>query len=227
MARQERDMFWYGEVQLTLQLQYITDWITQLVDGRMKPLLRTGRSHDILSSALEDRVALGLRFRHDSITVLLHPLEEIGVLDNKTAAALETLKDIAPTITIELFLDREDDQDSCRWQEKKLASVRPLQIQIYGPDEYYNEVGSVLSSVGMYLQEPAFLGHSIKYRNPHFLSWDNNSETPLLHTVNNDPQAAFLHKIEAIIDSVKPVLQPSDVEQDARIFTILREYDLT
>ncbi len=202
----------------------MTDWINQLIDGRMKSLPRTGQSHDILSSALEKRVALGLRFRHDSTTVLLHPLDEIGVLDNKMAAALNSLKDIAPTITIELFLDHEQDQDSCRWQGKKWASVRPLQVQIYGPDEYYNNVGSALSSVGMYLQEPAFLDHGVIYRNPHFLSWDNNLETPLLHT--DDSQAAFLTKIEAIMDSCNPVLQPSDVEQDARICTILREYDL-
>lgn len=187
---------------------------------------KIGQSHNILSSALEKRVALGLRFRHDSTTVLLQPLEEIGVLDNKTAGVLRSLKNIAPTITFELFLDREEDQGSCDRQGKKEASVRPLQIQIHGPDEYYNEVGSALSSAGMYLQEPVFLDREVVHRNPHFLSWDNNLETPLLNTARNDPKANFATRIEAIMDSFGPILQAPNVKQDARIVTILRRYDL-
>ena len=193
----------------------------------MKSLQRNGHSHNIISSALENRVALGLRFRHDSVTVLLHPLEEVGVLDNKMAAVLSSLKDTASTITIELFLDPQEDQDSCSRRGEKTASVRPLQILIYGPDEYYNEVGSALSSAGMYLQEPAFLDQGVVYRNPHYLSWSNSPETPLLNTAQSDPKADFANKIEAIIDSFSPVLQASDVKQDARINTILRKYDLT
>lgn len=198
-----------------------------LLDGRMKSLQRSGQSHDILSSALENHVALRLRFRHNSTTVILHPLEEIGVLDNKTAAALISLKDIAPAITFELFLDREEDQDSSGRQGKKAASIHPLQIQIYGPDEYYNNVGSALSNAGMYLQEPGFLDHGTGYRNPHFLSWDNNPETPLLNRARNDPKADFTAKIEAIMESFNPALQASPVKQDARIFTILRNHQLS
>lgn len=200
-----------------------------LLDSRMKLLQRTGlsTSHNILSSALENRVALGLRFRHDSATVLLQPLEEIGVLDDKTAGILRSLKDIAPNITVELFLDREEDQDHCDRQGKKAASVHPLQIQIYGPDEYYNEVGSALSSAGMYLQEPVFLDRGVVYRNPHFLSWDNTSETPLLDTARLEPKAEFATRIEAIMDSFGPVLEGSDVKQDARIFTTLRSHQLS
>ena len=159
--------------------------------------------------------------------MLLQPSEEIGVLDNKTTGVLRSLKDIAPTITFELFLDREEDQYSRDRQGKKEASVRPLQIQIYGPNDYCNEIGSALSSAGMYLQEPAFLDREVVYRNPHFLSWDNSSETPLLSTARNDPKANFSTKIEAIMDSFGPILQAPDVKQDARIFTILRRYDLT
>lgn len=192
----------------------------------MKILQRTGQSHDILSSAPENRVALGLRFRHDSTTVILRPFEEIGVLDNKMAAVLNSLKDVAPTITIELFLDHEEDQSNWVWPGKKTKSIRPLQIQIYGPDEYYKDVGLTLSSAGMYLQEPLFLDHGVIYQNPHFLSWDNNADTPLFNSARNDPKTDFITKIEAILDSFSPVLQPSLVVQDARIFTTLRKYDL-
>ena len=187
---------------------------------------RAGKSQDILSSALENRIPLKLRFRHDSITVILHPPEEIGVLDKKMAAALKSLKEIATSITIELFLDQEQDQDSYNPGRKKGASVCPLQIQIYGPDDLYNEVGSALSSAGMYLQEPVFLDCEVVYRNPHFLSWDDSPETTLLITAREDPKAGFTAKIEAIMDSFKPVLQASDVKQDARILTILRKYDI-
>ncbi|KAL9064366.1 MAG: hypothetical protein Q9161_008922 [Pseudevernia consocians] len=152
--------------------------------------------------------------------------EEIGVLDKKMAAALKSLKEIATSITIELFLDHEQDQDSYNPGGKKGASVCPLQIQIYGPDDLYNEVGSALSSAGMYLQEPVFLDCEVVYRNPHFLSWDDSPETPLLRTAWEDPKAGFTAKIEAIMDSFKPVLQASDVKQDARILTTLRKYDI-
>lgn len=202
------------------------DWTEQLLDGRINLLQRAGESHDILSSALENRVPLKLRFRHDSTTVILQPLEEIGVLDKRMAAALNSLKEIATSITIELFLDHEQEQDSYSRRGKKVASVRPVQIQIYGPGEYYNEVGSVLSSAGMFLQEPVFLDHWVVYRNPHFLSWDDSPETPLLNTARKDPEAGFTAKIEAIMDSFKPVLQASDVKQDARILTVLRKYGI-
>ena len=218
-------MFWYGGVKFALPFRTLIDWTKQLLDGRMKLLQRAGESHDILSSALENRVPLKLRFRDDSTTVILHPLEEIGVLDTKMAAALNSLKEIATSIIIELFLDHEQ-EDSYSRRGSKRASVRPLQIQIYGPDEYYNEVGSALSSAGMYLQEPVSLDHWVVYRNPHFLAWDDSPETPLLNTAREDPKAGFTAKMEAIMDSFKPLRQASDVKQDARILTILRKYDI-
>ena len=204
----------------------MTDWTKQLLDGRINLLQRAGKCQDILGSALEKRIPLKLRFRHDSTTIILHPLEEIGVLDKKMAAALNSLQEIARSIIIELFLDHEQEQDSYSRRGKRAGSIRPLQIQIYGPDEYYNEVGSALSSAGMYLQEPVFLDHGVVYRNPHFLSWDDSPETPLLNTAREDREAGFTAKIEAIMDSFKPVLQVSDVKQDARILTILRKYDI-
>lgn len=225
-AQQERDMFWYGGVNVALPFRTLIDWTKQLLDGRMELWQRAGKSHDILSSALENRVPLKLRFRHDSTTVILHPLEEIGVLDTKMAAALKSLKEVATSIIIELFLDHEQEQDSYSRRGSKRAPVRPLQIQIYGPDEYYNEVGSALSSAGMYLQEPVSLDHWVVYRNPHFLAWDDSPETPLLNTAREDPKAGFTAKMEAIMDSFKPVRQASDVKQDARILTTLRKYDI-
>ena len=189
----------------------------------MKFLRKAGPSRGVLGSVLENRVALGLRFRHDSVTVLLHSSEEIGVLDNKTAAILKSLKDMAPTITIELCLSHDEGDNSSG--TKKSASVRPLQIQIYGPEEYSKEVGLALSEAGMYLQEPNMLDPGVVYRNPHFLSWDDGLETPLLNAARNDSKTAFAAQIEAIMDSSNPHL-PCHVDQDPRISTLLRKYDL-
>ena len=83
-----------------------------------------------------------------------------------------------------------------------------------------------MSSAGIYLQEPAFLDCEVVYRNPHFLSWDDNLETPLLNTAPDDPKIGFAAKIEAIIDAFKPMLPASNVKQDTRILTILRRYDI-
>lgn len=220
-------MLWYGEVQGSLQSHMLLIRMTKLLDGRMKLLQnpRQSTGQDRLSLILKDRIAFGLRFRHDSTTVLLHPAEEIGVLDRKTATALDSLKEGTPSVTFEVFIDHQEDQQNDGRRAKSPTSVLPLQIEVHGPGQYYNVVGSTLSKIGMYLQEPVLLDHEVAYRNPHFISWDENPKTPLLNTARNDPEADFTKKVEAILNSSNSAEQASDMEQDPRILTILRKYD--
>ena len=194
----------------------------------MKLLQKLGQpiSQEIMSSALEGRVDLRLRFRNDSTTVTLDHSQEIGVLDCRMAAALQELKEIAPMVIFELSVHHEEDRDSCARQGITPASVHSLQIAVYGPDEYYHTVGSIFSSAGMYLQEPVRLDDTVLYRNPHFLSWDDDSKTPLLGKAGMTSNTDLEIKIEAILECpTDSILSPFDVKQDPRISTTLRRYD--
>ncbi len=194
----------------------------------MKLLQKSGQSisQDTLTAALAGRIGLRLRFRHDATTVILHPSEEMGVLDHRMAAALKTLKEVVPTVMFELSVSDEEDQDNCGRPGKKPMAVHPLHISIHGSDQSYDEVGSILSDLGMFLQEPVHLRPGALYRNPHFFSWDDDTTTPLLGRARVDPNADFAVKIGAILDSTTDfILSSCDVEQDVRISTRLRRYN--
>ena len=125
-----------------LPFRIFIDWTKQLLDGSMTLWKRARESQDILSSALESRVQLKLRFRHDSTTVILHPLEEIGVLDKQMAAALKSLKEIATSITIELYLDNKQDIHSGILKEDLLLRQRHGCISAASSGIYFACVGS-------------------------------------------------------------------------------------
>lgn len=169
-------------------------------------------------------IALALRFRSDA-TTLIEPAtsEEIGTLDAKSAALLKKLKEIVPSIKIEAYVDREEDETSCGTQGTKNTSVLPLQLNIYAPDKSLTEVGCLLSDAGMFLQEPVFLPPEIlSYRNPHFLSWDDTSRTPQLFAPNEVGPFDFGMEVEAIINSTNAIPQPCHFQQDPRIMTELK-----
>ena len=124
-------------------------------------------------------------------------------------------------------MDREEDETSCGTQGKRNPSVIPLQLNVYGPDQHFSEVGRFLSDAGMFLQEPVFLPPGIlSYRNPHFLSWDDISRTPQLLASNEIGPLDFSMEVEAIINSTDAVPQPCHFQQDPRIRTELKGSDL-
>lgn len=171
---------------------------------------------------LDNRIALQLRFRSDAISVLLDFQREIALLDKKMAAVLRLLKETVPATILKVFLGNEGGQENCDSFGEKPALGLPLEIEVYGLDESYSTVGSILSNASMYLQEPVTLDQGVVYRNPHFLSWDESGATPQLNTLGHNIEADFERTIEAILESPSPVLVTPDLEQDARILTQLR-----
>ena len=102
-------------------------------------------------------------------------------------------------------------------------SVIPLQLNVYGPDRYFDDVGSFLSGVGMFLQEPVSIREGIaSYRNPHFLSWDEMSKTPRLLGFHKATIGNFETEVEAILHSANDIAPSYNFEQDPRIVTILK-----
>ena len=176
----------------------------------------------------KDPVALALRFRSEA-TTLLEPStsEEMGTLDDKTTGQLKRLKLIVPSIKIEAYVDREEDETGCGTQGKKSPFVMPLQLNLYGPDQHFSKVGCFLSDAGMFLQEPVFFPwRDFSYRNPHFLSWDGTSRTPQLLISNEVSPFDFGMEIEAIINDTHAVPQPCHFQQDPRIKTELQGSDI-
>ena len=172
----------------------------------------------------QDPVALALRFRSDA-TTLLEPYtsEEMGTLDDKITGQLKRLKVIVPSIKIEAYVDREEDETGCGTQGKKDSSVMPLQLNVYGPDQHFSKVGCFLSDAGMFLQEPVFLpSRDFSYRNPHYLSWDDIPRTPQLLSSNKVSPFDFGMEIEAIINDTHTSPQPCHFQQDPRIKTELQ-----
>ena len=173
-------------------------------------------------------VAFALRFRSDA-TTLLEPAtsEEVGTLDAKYTTQLKKLKEIVPSIKIEAYVDREEDETGCGTHGIRNSSVLPLQFNVYGSDKNFSEVGCFLSEAGMFLQEPVSLPPGIlSYRNPHFLSWDDISWTPQLLASDEVSPFDFGMEVEAIINSTNVVPQPCHFQQDPRIRTELKRLDL-
>ena len=151
----------------------------------------------------------------------------MGTLDAKSTAQLKKLKEIVPSIKIEAYVDREEDETGCGTDGMQNSSVLPLQLNVYGSDSNFSEVGCFLSDAGMFLQEPVSLPPGIfSYRNPHFLSWDDISRTPQLLASNEVSPFDFGMEVEAIINSTNAVRQPCHFQQDPRIRTELKRLGL-
>lgn len=160
------------------------------------------------------------------MTVLSPNSEEIGVFDKKTATVLTLLKKVSGTIRFSLFLGNEEDVKRYDSEEKRTKAVLPLEINIYGPLQNLEEIGKVLSDAGMFLQEPIFLGQGIVYRNPHFLSWGEETTTPLLARPEELPESKFRNRIEEVMSSSVALLHPPMFIQDRRITTPLKRFGL-
>ncbi len=173
------------------------------------------------------RTVLGVRScRADSMTILSPKSEEIGVLDKKTATVLMLLKKVSDTIRFSLFLGNEGDEKRNNNKERQPKSILPLEINIQGPVKDLEKVGGVLSDAGMFLQEPSFLEHGVIYRNPHFISWDEQVTTPLLTRPGELSRNDFANSIEEAMNCSNATSYPPRFVQDKRILTFLKRFDL-
>lgn len=172
----------------------------------------------------ETTAAFRLRVRADAITLLLPSLseEECGILDSKTAGVLTTLLRENSGLYFEAFLDRDQRIDSGRTRQP--LPVLPLTINIYGPAASLDSVSSILSEAKVFLQEPTNLHPSSSYRNPHYLSWDEDVETPQFQPLSL-LTAIDVAEIYEILDQPNLVQVSHELHQDSRIKTVLQRFD--
>ena len=156
------------------------------------------------------------------MTTLSPNSEEVGVLDKKMATVLMLLKKVSGTIKFSLFLRNEGGQMGLTFKERWCKNIFSLEIIIQGPVQNLEEVGKILSDAGMFLQEPLFLEPCVIYRNPHFLSWDERTATPLLSRLEEPSTNDISDSIAEIMHCSKPALDPPNFVQDRRILTVLK-----
>lgn len=168
--------------------------------------------------------AFRLRIRADAVTLLLPSLseEECGILDSKTAGVLTTLLRKNSGLYFEAFLDPDKRIDSDR--RRKPPPVLPLTINIYGPEASLDSVSSVLSEAKVFLQEPTNLHPSSSYHNPHYLSWDEDAETPQFRQLSLST-AIGVAEIYEILDQPNLVQVSHELHQDSRIKTVLQRFE--
>ena len=156
---------------------------------------------------------------------LLNPnSEEIGVLDKKMATVLRLLKTVSGSISYSVFPSNEGDVDQ---KERRSGDTVSLEININGPLHSLKRIGEVLSGAGMFLQEPTSLEHGVLYRNPHFLSWGDETTTPLFARPGELPPNDFADSIEEVMGCSEATFRPRIFFQDRRITTPLKRSSLS
>ncbi len=149
---------------------------------------------------------------------------EIGVLDLKTACVLRTLTEDNPSLEFEVFVY----QDLLQGQRPKKTpiSILPLCINVCGPMVCSDKVGSALSDVKVFLQEPIYMDPAFKYYNPHFYNFEG-TDTPRFLDLSSRSSIDFAGEIDAILEHSGSMSLSASVEQDRRIRTKLHKYGVS
>ena len=134
-------------------------------------MLNDNGSHDGRSSTLSIHPDV---IRHLVISVHDHRYclqssdsRDVAVINSRTAAALETLRDL-PSIRLEAVLLSGGVNTPIQQYRKGKSTVFPISINIYGSEKVAQDLGKRLSKAHTYLQHPITLNESIPYKNPHY-----------------------------------------------------------
>lgn len=159
---------------------------------------------------------LSLRIRADAVTVLDAAQEEFGVLDSKTTMVLKELKKKHESLQMEPLMAKDD------WDSGGKTRNYSLKIILYANEDKLEDIGNALSGHSFFLQEPAYLQPSYRYRNPHVLLRTDMASTPrYLRTPAETDR--FAREVEGIFLGFSSI-SVSVPWQDNRIRTRLQEY---
>lgn len=187
----------------------------QLTESRMEilKLLKVAKHHIGPSKRTAN---LSLRIRADAVTVLDAAQEEFGVLDSKTTMVLKELKKKHESLQMEPLVAKED------WDSGGKTRHYPIKIILYANEDEFEDIGNALSGHSLFLQEPAHLQPSYRYRNPHVLLKTDMASTPrYLRTPAETVR--FAREVEGIFLGFSSI-NVSGPLQDNRIRTRLQEY---
>ena len=187
--------------------------------GAQVALFMALKGPETLQTLKEERTLLvRLRFRADGITVLGPCTSELGQLETSYAQILKNLLTAVPSLRREGYITPDDACDI------GLSNVYPIDINIYGNQSDLHLVGSFLSNVNVFLQEPENLQQSCPYQNPHVFSRSDELATPLFRGQHSLAPIAFGDEIDAIIHRSTAVEPSCSPIQDPRLQTQLKRF---
>ncbi|KAH0563182.1 hypothetical protein GP486_002249 [Trichoglossum hirsutum] len=152
---------------------------------------------------------------------------DIGVIDIKTAKALQRLDDIG-SVTYEAVVDADDfDKHIKAWKNRGKAADWNLEINICGPQASRDKVGKLLSAARLYLQQPRYLTGDISVDNPHMITFPDltiGSKSAQLPTSLVSPEcssAMSTRDLSEVLEGLdqNEYLEPVDI--DSRVATTL------
>jgi hypothetical protein len=163
------------------------------------------------------------RFRDNGITALNPAIQEVGVLDKKTASGMVSLKNTVSSVRFEIY----PIQGTKQVQSLDGTLGIPLEILVFGRRSSVGQVGSLLSQFSLFLQEPMNYQLSVPYRNPHVFSWDDEEDddenSSYLLEPSSESQTSFTDKIQAVLNDTSVPQLSFQIEQDTRITSILKQ----
>ena len=122
------------------------------------------------------------------------------------------------------------------WQRGQTSSLFLIEINIYGVRADAEEVGSIMSKCGIFLQLPRYGLDGADYYNPHFLRIEGYSEQNSLKTllppvvdevetpnrvVEEEPQVNDAVIVDSILDSLSHHVLLREIPADYRIKSVL------
>ena len=126
----------------------------------------TDARSSILSIHLDALHHFVISIHHDRYCLQSSDSRDVAVVHSRTAAALETLRDL-PSIRLEgVLLDGAVDTPT--QQHRTGKTIFPISINIYGSEKVVQDVGKRLSKERTYLQHPTTLNENVPYNNPHY-----------------------------------------------------------
>ncbi|KAH8587441.1 SNF2 family N-terminal domain-containing protein [Bisporella sp. PMI_857] len=194
-----------------------------LVDGLLSVWKRS--QIPVMSSSRLGAPTLKPRFRDKGMTILNPTMQEIGVLDNKTASGMVSLKQTVSSVRFEIYAI----QGAKEVDGPDGTLEIPLEILVFGWRSFLEQVGSLLSRSSLFLQEPINRQLSVPYRNPHVFSWNEEDETEnssYLLEPSFEGETNITDKIRAVLNDTSTPRLSFQIQQDARITSILKQHQL-
>lgn len=160
---------------------------------------------------------LSLRIRADAVTVLNAAQVEFGVLDSKITMVLKSLKQSHESLQMEPLIAEDD------WGSGVKTGVYSLKIILYANEDGVEDIGAILSGHSLFLQEPAHIQPSPRYRIPHVLSRTDMASTPrYLRTAAETVR--FAREAVGILLGFCSTSLSVPLQQNNRIRTTLQRY---
>jgi hypothetical protein len=134
------------------------------------------------------------------------------------------------SIRVQVTCELDDRNSGARKPAALLPQLIPcsLSINLYGPKELFEEIGTFFQDYDIYLQDPVDCDLNVRYCNPHRLSSTNPSLCPMTHDLQMSILEAFdiqpTSRHSELLDILDPQEDLPEASQPPEIKTQLERY---